>query len=126
MASNQRERILAAVAEVVSLAGYAHATVEDFVVTAGVSRRTFYDNFRNKEDAFLAAYDATTARLEAALQQAFAAHSTFEDRARACLATLLEFIAGEPALAGCASSRSWPPDPTRLSGATDQRGRSPR
>lgn len=99
VASNQRERILAAVAEVVSLAGYAHATVEDIVVTAGVSRRTFYDNFRNKEDAFLASYDATTARLETALQQAFSEHSTFEGRVRACLATLLQFIAGEPALA---------------------------
>lgn len=96
---NQRERILAAVAEVVSMVGYVQASVEDIVTTAGVSRRTFYDNFRNKEDAFLSAYDATTARLEEALQQAFSEHSDFASRARACLSTLLDFVASEPALA---------------------------
>lgn len=99
VATNQRDRILAAVAEVVSMAGYAQTTVEEIVVTAGVSRRTFYDNFRNREHAFLAAYDATTERLEALLQKAFSEHSGFPARARACLATLLGFVAAEPALA---------------------------
>jgi AcrR family transcriptional regulator len=49
--SNQRERILAAVADVCSAVGYVAMSVEDIVVTSGVSRRTFYDNFRGKEEA---------------------------------------------------------------------------
>jgi AcrR family transcriptional regulator len=37
--SNQRERILDAVADVASLAGYAAMTVEDIIATAGRERR---------------------------------------------------------------------------------------
>ena len=60
---NQRERILPAVADVTSVAGYREMTVEDVIVTAGISRRTFYEHFTNKDDAFLAAFDAVLAKL---------------------------------------------------------------
>ena len=63
VAENQRERILAAVADVVSAASYGELTVEGIIVTAGISRRTFYEHFKNKDDAFLAAYDAITTQL---------------------------------------------------------------
>ena len=36
-------------------------TVEDVLSVAGVSRRTFYQHFKNKEEAFLGAYDAVMA-----------------------------------------------------------------
>jgi AcrR family transcriptional regulator len=96
---NQRERIMSAVAEVVSLAGYADMSVEDIVVTAGVSRRTFYDHFKSKEDAFLAAYDAVSAQLVQAVAQAFAENDTFEARVRECLGEFLGFVTSEPAFA---------------------------
>jgi AcrR family transcriptional regulator len=38
--------------------GYANAAVADVIARAGVSRRTFYEHFENKEECFLAAYDA--------------------------------------------------------------------
>ena len=57
MLRNQRERMLAAVVEVVGQVGYASMTVSDVISRAGVSRRTFYEHFANKEDVFLAAYD---------------------------------------------------------------------
>ena len=47
---NQRERILDAVAA--GLAGCQAMSVEEIIGTAGVSRRTFYDNFQSKEVAF--------------------------------------------------------------------------
>jgi AcrR family transcriptional regulator len=97
--SNQRDRILNAVAEVVSLTGYAEMSVEAIVVTAGVSRRTFYDHFKSKEDAFLASYDAVVAQLVARVQEAFAANDAFTDRVRECLGAFLEFVASEPAFA---------------------------
>ena len=55
--SSQRQRILDAILDVVGERGYAAATVADITTTAGISRTTFYEQFRNKEGAFLAAYD---------------------------------------------------------------------
>jgi AcrR family transcriptional regulator len=96
---NQRERIIAAVADVTSVAGYGDMSVEDVLVTAGVSRRTFYEHFANKQDAFLAAYDDVTERLLAGVRAAFEPETTFAGRVRAGLAALLEFMANEPAFA---------------------------
>ena len=47
VARNQRERILAAVATVASKRGYGGMSVQDIVREAGVSRRTFYEQFKN-------------------------------------------------------------------------------
>jgi AcrR family transcriptional regulator len=99
VASNQRERILDAVADVASLAGYGSMSVEGIIATAGVSRRTFYDNFTDKEEAFLAAYDAVVGLLVTRVQQAFAANGTFAGRVRDCLGAFLTFLASEPRFA---------------------------
>jgi AcrR family transcriptional regulator len=97
--SNQRERILAAVADVCSAAGYVSMSVEDIVVTSGVSRRTFYDNYRGKEEVFLAAYDEVSSQLLARVKEAYDAADGLVDRARESLRALLEFIADEPTFA---------------------------
>lgn len=55
--ASQRQRLLDAVLDVVGERGYAAATVADITAAAGVSRTTFYEQFRNKLDAFLTAYD---------------------------------------------------------------------
>jgi AcrR family transcriptional regulator len=56
--ASQRGRILAAVAESVAEHGFARVTVADVIARAGVSRETFYEQFADKEAAFLAALDA--------------------------------------------------------------------
>ena len=99
VASNQRERIVVAVAEVCSTAGYAAMSVEDIVVASGVSRRTFYDNFQGKEDVFLAAYDEVTSRLLLRVKTAYEANEGIVARARESLRALLGFLAAEPAFA---------------------------
>jgi AcrR family transcriptional regulator len=99
VAQNQRERILTAVADVTSAASYAEMTVEDIIVTAGISRRTFYEHFNNKDDAFLAAYDEITARLVERVFGALQAADGFSERAVAGLGTFLDFLASEPAFA---------------------------
>jgi AcrR family transcriptional regulator len=96
---NQRERILSAVADVVSVAGYREMSVEDVIVTAGVSRRTFYEHFKNKEDAFLAAYDAVLLQLLSTVQAAIDTEQTFSARMCAGLSAFLDFLAREPAFA---------------------------
>jgi AcrR family transcriptional regulator len=96
---NQRERILAAVADVTSVAGYRDMTVADVIVTAGVSRRTFYEHFKNKDDAFLAAFDAVLAQLLAVVREAYESEKDPADRLRAGLEAFLDFVAREPAFA---------------------------
>jgi AcrR family transcriptional regulator len=99
VAENQRERILAAVADVTSAASYGEMTVEDVIVVAGLSRRTFYEHFKNKEEAFLAAYDAVVAQLFGSVLEAIETETTFPARVRAGLGAFLDFLAREPAFA---------------------------
>jgi AcrR family transcriptional regulator len=58
VALSQRERLLQAATEVVAEQGYVKTTVADILGRAGVSRATFYEQFRDKEDCFDAAYRA--------------------------------------------------------------------
>ncbi len=97
--ANQRERILSAVGDVASVAGYSDMTVEDVVVTAGVSRRTFYEHFKSKDDAFLAAYDAVLTQLFAAVTEAYEREEQGPARLREGLSAFLGFFAREPAFA---------------------------
>jgi AcrR family transcriptional regulator len=56
VASAQRARIIVATAEVVSEVGYPGASVRAIIERAGVSSKTFYALYGDKESAFLAAY----------------------------------------------------------------------
>ena len=99
VAQNQRDRILAAVAEACSAKGYGEMSVEDIIAAAGVSRRTFYEHFKNKEHAFLAAYDAVVVQLFGRVNGAIEAAETLPDKIRAGLGAFLGFLASEPAFA---------------------------
>jgi AcrR family transcriptional regulator len=55
---SQRERLLQATTEAVAEKGYVATTVADILQLAGVSRTTFYQLFKDKQDCFLAAYRA--------------------------------------------------------------------
>src|ERR1700694_5830109 len=65
---SQSERLLEAVVDVVADKGYAATRVADIVARAGVSLATFYQQFRDKDDCFLAAYMAGSKRLFAAVE----------------------------------------------------------
>src|SRR5436190_2182446 len=67
VASSQRARLLRAMAEVAAEKGYANTVVADVIARAGVSRRTFYELFRDKQDCFLAAYAETVELLSTRL-----------------------------------------------------------
>lgn len=97
--SNQRERILDGVMQAVTGTGYPTMRIEDVIAIAGVSRRTFYDHFANKEEAFLAAYDLIADQLRAAVSGAFATGPTWPSRVRRGLSAFLTLLAREPALA---------------------------
>jgi AcrR family transcriptional regulator len=95
--TNQRERILDAIVDVVSLAGYATLSVEEIIGTAGVSRRTFYDHFpRGKGQAFEAAIERLGDQLVERVRAAHAANNRFPAAVRDSLAAFLQFLADEP------------------------------
>jgi AcrR family transcriptional regulator len=93
----QRERLIAAMLRAVADLGYREANVQDVIERAGVSRPTFYEHFSNKEDCFLAAFDATAARLRERVAAATRkGGDNLRDRLRFGLETVLHFAATEP------------------------------
>jgi AcrR family transcriptional regulator len=70
-AANPPERILRALAAVVAEKGYPDTTVAEIVERASTSQRTFYEHFKNKEDAIVAALDSGSAHMLAAALPAF-------------------------------------------------------
>jgi AcrR family transcriptional regulator len=99
VAANQRERIVSAVAQAAAEFGYTEMSVETIIARAGVSRRTFYEHFRNKEDAFLAAYDAVVRQQARHIRRAYLTETTVPERLRAGLLAYLQLLASEPELA---------------------------
>jgi AcrR family transcriptional regulator len=99
MSEIQRMRILAAMAEVASERGAGSVTVAHVVARAGVSRRTFYDLFADREECFLAAFEEAIGRVGSRVIAAYEAQSTWRERIRAGLWSLLEWLDEEPAQA---------------------------
>jgi AcrR family transcriptional regulator len=69
VSTSQRERVIAGVIEEVAEKGYVHTSVAGILKRAGVSRLTFYQLFRDKEDCFVAA-SASRSRLLAEVLEA--------------------------------------------------------
>jgi AcrR family transcriptional regulator len=79
--------------------GYGGASVERIVKRAGVSRRTFYEQFADREDAYLQAYDEAAGCLLGRLLSAWEDPVGGAAKLRACLQAMLESVAAEPELA---------------------------
>jgi AcrR family transcriptional regulator len=93
----QRERLLAAMIDAVVEIGYNALTVQDVLTRAGISRPTFYEQFEDKEDCFLAAFDAGAARMRECVETAVrGAGPGWRDQLRNGLVGLLGFIVDEP------------------------------
>jgi AcrR family transcriptional regulator len=95
----QRERLIDAMALTVAQRGYAATSVADVLKAARISRRTFYEQFADKEDCFLAAYDQIVARCVERVTDAFHAASSWEDGIALAVDALLHVLAAEPAFA---------------------------
>jgi AcrR family transcriptional regulator len=92
----QRARILTAMTEVASEHGAANVTVAHVVARSGVSRRTFYELFEDREDCFLAAFQDATGRVAARVLPAYEIRGRWRERIRSGLLALLEFLDEEP------------------------------
>lgn len=102
----QRARILAALVELSQELGVERATVGHVVERSGVSRRTFYEMFADRNACFLAAFEQAVERGAARVLPAFgegaegAPRRAWRVRIRAGLLALLEFLDEEPSLGG--------------------------
>ncbi|ADB51586.1 transcriptional regulator, TetR family [Conexibacter woesei DSM 14684] len=99
MPVTQRERLLDGMARTVAAQGYAATSVADVLREARVSRRTFYERFADKEDCFLAAYDAIVALCLERVSSAYDAADSWHEGFERGLDALLELLAAEPAFA---------------------------
>ncbi|WP_024801327.1 TetR/AcrR family transcriptional regulator [Nocardia sp. BMG51109] len=105
----QRDRILDAMADAMVENGYVGTSVASIIKRAGVSRETFYEQFRSKEDCFDTAFERAVrllldrimeaARVQADSLEAMGAAEAFEHRMDALLTAYLEGLASEPAYA---------------------------
>ncbi|MGH2880276.1 MAG: TetR/AcrR family transcriptional regulator, partial [Solirubrobacteraceae bacterium] len=95
----QRARLVAAMVDVAAEKGLSAATVARVVARSGVSRRTFYESFEDRDQCFVAAFEDSIARLAAAVVPAYNAGGAWPVRLRAALAALLEALTYEPAAA---------------------------
>jgi AcrR family transcriptional regulator len=94
--------MLEAMAEAVAEKGYPATTVADVVARAGVSRKTFYEHFADREECFLAAYDTGVEVVLgelAARAQTAPAQMDWRERVRGAIRAYLEILAAEPAFA---------------------------
>lgn len=96
VARNQRERLVAAMAEVCAERGYAGASVAEVAKRAGVSSLTFYKQFAGKEDCILAAHRQLLGRLLEEVDRGREEGVAAERNARAAMHTALALFAADP------------------------------
>src|SRR5262245_1468147 len=94
-----RLRAVMAMADAVEEHGYANTTVSDVLMRAGMSSRTFYEVFDNREQCFLAAYDRARSSALARMGRDCNPQETWSDAVQAILAGLLGYMASHPELA---------------------------
>jgi AcrR family transcriptional regulator len=99
VAGMQRRRLLLAIGEVLGDGGLEAGTVGRVCEQAGVSRRTFYELFEDREDCLLAAFDQAIDQIAQKLQPVYARKGRWRERIRDALTALLEHLDTEPDVA---------------------------
>ncbi len=97
----QTARLLNAVGDVCAEEGYHGTTIRKLLGRSGISRKTFYELFADKEDCYLRAYDEAVEHVAGLIGDAYArgAGPDPDSRLRGALRAYLEFCAANPKLA---------------------------
>lgn len=94
--SPKRQAILEGMLEAVGAEGYERTSVRTVLDRTGVYRQAFYDNFADKDECYLRAFEAGVERIEAHVLAAAADRQGWTNQLRAGLAALLDFLEKEP------------------------------
>lgn len=99
VAEVQRARILTAMVELTRELGAERVRVAHIVSRAGVSRRTFYELFSDRESCFLVTLDQAIEQLASEVVPAYESESDWLARIRAAMTATLECFERRPELA---------------------------
>ena len=94
----QRGRLLSATFALVGERGYEGVSARSVSERAGVSNRTFYECFSDREDCFLAAFNHGVAGLELEVRAAWESEPGWSAGVRVALSALLRMLDREPAV----------------------------
>ena len=97
-APTHRERLIAAMAESIEEKGYRETFVGDVVRLARTSRRSFYENFEDRDACFLALFDWATDEVMATVAEAVSPEAPWEQQADDALGAWLSAMMTRPAL----------------------------
>jgi AcrR family transcriptional regulator len=95
----QRSRLIAGAVAAIDEHGYGQTTVAHITARARVSRRTFYDLFKSREECLAAILDEVAGTVGEELARAGLEGLPWRERVRLGLWTILGFLDREPALA---------------------------
>jgi AcrR family transcriptional regulator len=96
VAESQRTRVLIAMRAAVAERGYPDTSIADVIGRAGVSRKTFYEQFAGKDECFAVAYGEEMDRLVAVAMSAFDGDEPWVVRLRGALTALCAALAASP------------------------------
>lgn len=98
MGSEHRARLQEGMARAVAAKGYADTTIADIVREAGVSRRTFYENFVDKAECLTALYESASGNALAVLRSAINPQSDWQAQLEQALSAYFGALACNPVL----------------------------
>ena len=93
---NQRERLIAAMAEVCGERGYAESSVAEVAKRAGVSTASFYRQFKDRRECMLASFEELFGRLLEEIGRGCAAEAEPAARVRAGAGVAAALLAADP------------------------------
>jgi AcrR family transcriptional regulator len=93
---NQKERLFAAMVAVTAEKGYQATSITDLVEIAGVSSRSFYQHFTDKEECFLAAMEVILANMHRLVLGELEGDGSIDERAERAALALIQNLIVEP------------------------------
>lgn len=96
---SQRERLLVAIAKTTAEKGYGPTTIADICAAAGVSRATFYELFKDKDDCFHAAMELSLADAMGGIVAVYSPDKPWAKMVRDAARAFLELLASRPTFA---------------------------
>jgi AcrR family transcriptional regulator len=94
---DQRERLQSAMVELIAERGYQAVRILDLTKLAHVSRPTFYNLFKDKEELFLGAYEDIAGRTAETVIDAFNTEGPVDERLQEAMRAFTELAKAEPA-----------------------------
>lgn len=114
VASHQRSRLYGAMIEIVGERGYGAVTVRELTRLAGVSTRSFYAHFKDKEDCFLRTYEFVAREAAARVVTAQRSERDWREQLRAGSLAYAHSLADHPQAARLAMVEALTAGPAAL------------